>query len=302
MKPIRSEKGTSLIQVLIGVGLVGGLALVLAQMQSQAMKGQNSVRLSSDFNNFTSLVSMVLQNNLVCSSNLNVTNLASLTFNSAPATLSEQTIGINKLTLPNGNVIAQVNSPIGNGLKLTKLELRQFQELTPGAQYIAMVRMEATKNEGTFVGSQQLNRDIPITVAAHVTNGTTVQMDSCGGGQAVAVKTYTATWTPPNPTQTTGQRFTLPCSPGETVLSCTYMPGPVGPTDRTFHSHYFEGPSTNYYAITNLQFRTGAGYVSESGTNLNDRDGCILGVTNYPVHSSTFTHFKVEAKCLKIGI
>ncbi len=176
----RGRSGQSLVQVLIAFGLLGTLSLMFAQLYQNSMLAQNTVRMNSDFNNLGSLISMILQGSVSCSSNVNSTNLASLTFNRNPAMLATQSITVNKLTYPNGDVLAQNGGSAGNGLTISDFRINQFHELVAGTSYLAMVHMEITKSGASSVGSLVLKKDFPIALQTHVVSGTTVQLDACG--------------------------------------------------------------------------------------------------------------------------
>ncbi|MCM2279235.1 MAG: hypothetical protein NDJ89_14255 [Oligoflexia bacterium] len=179
-------EGFSLVQVLIGMGLLGVLGLLFAQITTQSLKGQSAVRGSSELNHLVDQVTLVLQNPTVCSSNLTAANLSSVSFDSSSGALPGQVITINRITLPSGSVIAEPGMKISSGLVLMKLELRGFQELSAGTHYLAMVRLEAKREQNSAIGSPILTRDVPLTLATHIVSGTTAQIDQCGSGGTLA--------------------------------------------------------------------------------------------------------------------
>lgn len=189
--PLCDNTGQSLVGVMVGFGLMGILAVGLAQLNSNSMMSQNTVRMNADFNNLGSLVAMALQNTALCNSNINATNLAQLTFSRAPGLLASQSISVNKLTYPNGDVIVQTGGNAGNQLKVSDLKFNQFHEITAGTSYVAMLHIEVTKTAGSAVGSSVLLKDVPVSFATHTTSGNTVQIDSCGSGAAAPTQHWT---------------------------------------------------------------------------------------------------------------
>lgn len=171
-----NQSGQSLIQVMIGMVLLGVLAMFFAQMNTSAIKGQNSVRLSSDFNHFASLVALALQNQSVCTANLGVSgNFSQVTFN----TTSPQPITINQLTYPTGGgIIVRNGASPSQGLTVSALQIKQFQTLTAGTDYLATLHIEVTKTKGTFSGASIVQEDIPLYLKTTV-SGSTATIIQC---------------------------------------------------------------------------------------------------------------------------
>jgi hypothetical protein len=187
LKIIQNQRGQSLIQLIVAMGLMSAMSLMFAQIQTEAIKGQNSIKLSSDLNSLSTLLTLTLQNSTTCGSNLNTTNLAFLTFDTTVGTLLNQSIDINKLTYANGtSIIESGPSTSIPGVTITKLQLNQFQELTPGTSYNALLHIEATKTSGSYIGSGVYKKDIPLSLQTSYTTSPVVKITGCSGGGAIA--------------------------------------------------------------------------------------------------------------------
>ena len=73
---LRDRRGQSLAQVMIGFGLAGVLALMLAQLNTITMQGQNAVAQNADLSSVATVLTQALQAAAVCDANMASTNLA----------------------------------------------------------------------------------------------------------------------------------------------------------------------------------------------------------------------------------
>ncbi len=176
---LRDRRGQSLAQVMIGFGLAGVLALMLAQLNMITMQGQNAVAQNADLSSVATVLTQALQTAAVCDANMASTNLAQVTFSTASGTLASQNINMNRITVNNGDVLVQAGGRIGKTLTVTALRLEQFKELASGTSYLANIHIEASKQDGNFVGAKVITRDVPIQLRTHITSGVTAQIDGC---------------------------------------------------------------------------------------------------------------------------
>lgn len=86
---------------------------------------------------------------------------------------------MNRITVNNGDVLVQVGGRIGKTLTVTALRLEQFKELASGTSYLANIHIEASKQDGNFLGAKVITRDVPIQLRTHITSGVTAQIDGC---------------------------------------------------------------------------------------------------------------------------
>ena len=168
---MKNNSGMTLIEVMIAGAILSTMGLYVAQVTIQGQKGQNSVRISNDFNSLTGLLQLAMQKTAVCTP-----NFLGKTFNTA--TLPVDTVAVPTLLL-NGQPLITVGLPYSAGLTITKIDLEQFQQVTAGTSYLAMLRVEATKTAGSFLGSPLVTSNTPLALSTlTVLNTATIQ--TCG--------------------------------------------------------------------------------------------------------------------------
>lgn len=218
---LNNRHGMTLVETIVAMGLVGVAALLIAQMAQNASRAQNSIKMDAAFQNAVSIASQILQNHKLCSTNMASANLPVKTLNTSA--LNTQVLNVDKLqsSMPSGPVVLSLNAPVMPGLKLTKMQLRNFQEVNAGVNYWAEVYFEAVKDGGSFLGSKTLSASfmIPVQTTGTVPNLT---VSACG------LKT------PPQPISLVGcynniitNHNTDPC-PGLTVDGFKYKDGGFG--------------------------------------------------------------------------
>jgi len=197
-----NNAGFGLIEVMIAAGILAVIAIGFSQVMVNGLHGQNAVEANSDKSNLSSLIQLVVQNN---GCTVNVAGPPLLPpFNSTPATLSSQTINFNgnAFIYPNGTNVVALGGTWGNGLTITKLQLKLVAEMVAGTSYIANIHVELTKTAGTTLGSNVLSLDVPIALQGHYTPGPpgpNVQVTGCsalGAGLLSCPAGYTLVGTP----------------------------------------------------------------------------------------------------------
>ncbi|OFZ54554.1 MAG: hypothetical protein A2428_17580 [Bdellovibrionales bacterium RIFOXYC1_FULL_54_43] len=186
-----SEEGQSIVQAVIGLGLVSALALMYAQMNTSAMRAQQTFRIVSDFNNFSELITATLAQPFVCKKNvLETGNLSTLTFKANFNSNTDTPISVKKVILPNNAVIAtapegsNLGTPIAPGMTIQKLEIIPYQELAIGKSFIADLRITAKKPTGA-IGSPTISKDIRIILGTNAT-GIHRTITDCGVAAALS--------------------------------------------------------------------------------------------------------------------
>jgi hypothetical protein len=169
----------SLIEVLMGMGLLGLLSLFFAQLNTSAIRDQYRIKHAAELQDFVNTLKLALENPAVCSQNLATPgNFSKLTFD----TQQPLPIEVHQLNLPSsGKILAKKGEPPLPGLKLQTLEFRQFQALTPGSDYLSMLHLELTE-QGTNPGSPSpvvFQTDIPLDLKTQ-SSGTTATIVACG--------------------------------------------------------------------------------------------------------------------------
>lgn len=182
---LRKNRGQSLVQTVVGIGLMAILALAMAEMNRQSMMAQTAIRYMNEMNNVGALISTVLQAPSLCNNNFPV-NLATDQFLASGITATGgPQINLQRILYPDGTVVVAPNQNIAVGLVVSSLKLEITKELEPGTRYMAKIILVASKQEGTAVGSQVSVREIPTVVQTEVVAGSTRQIKGCTAGPLV---------------------------------------------------------------------------------------------------------------------
>lgn len=166
VKNLRNESGFTLVQVLVTIALVGGVALMISNMMLNANRQAKSVESKGDFNSFVNTIQSALNNSDACLAALGGSGTTQLRTDIAPNNPQRITLILGGTTY--GSVAgAGVTTNYGS-LRISKL---QFNDRRAGAapnQWIVPVLLEVDRSQGgvNAVGGSliQHNFELVLTV------------------------------------------------------------------------------------------------------------------------------------------
>lgn len=134
IKKIIDNKGMSLVEILVAIGISGAIAIAIATITNMQIQSKNLIEKELDVNeNFISILNFVRQPNNCAH------NFGSLTLNkSAPNSISD-------LKLPNGKIIAQVGD--NSGVEISGMAIEFTEDLGFGSQFLYNLKITYVINE-----------------------------------------------------------------------------------------------------------------------------------------------------------
>lgn len=176
---LKSKKGSSLIQVTIGLAIAIISGLAISTLIENTLKVQKSIEITDDFTNILSVVKMSLGTEAVC--NLNISNIKNLDRGGAhefnATALSGLKLQVDKIQNTAVNVIITNNQNLpGKHATLVKIYLTNLVEIMPNSQFIGDLQFELDKNNSTQqmqLGVKNIVRKIPINIKT--TNSGSIQ-------------------------------------------------------------------------------------------------------------------------------
>lgn len=165
---LKKESGFSLVEVLIAVGLMGGLALFLMQQQDTSTKMQTKMRFDQDLNTVNNSIQTMLAKRAVCTLTLSGRRVG----DSISVIKSGEDNLLDPLNGPPrehiGREVARVNTVVGQtGLQISSMSLiekRDAAGIVIGDALRVQFRAGRMGSDGRFIpikalGSTNLNKD-----------------------------------------------------------------------------------------------------------------------------------------------
>ena len=172
--------GFSLIEVMIGLVLVGGLSALLGKVIIQSVRGQKGISQKADMLDTTNLIRYILQNSKMCGCNLGTsavipqvpTNTTSVTLNR----ISTFDPNVSGCTLSGASLI-ETDEKTLSGLIITSIKLNDFRQLGVG-EYLAKLEIKGKKAEGSL-GGTEVRDTIPLRILSGAPSGGNVTLSGC---------------------------------------------------------------------------------------------------------------------------
>lgn len=159
LKKIQATAGFTLIEIMVGLGMMGILSIAFMSLMQSAKKGQVGVGNAVDFDTLKSTLQLVVNNTGTCNSSFwNPAGTAVAKFNPASPPSGANALGTIKI----GNtVVAQVGQDLGSGLQISKLAFQAISgpdtaTVPNKTVYTVNLLVEAQRKTGGL-GSQTLS-------------------------------------------------------------------------------------------------------------------------------------------------
>lgn len=178
-----NQNGFSLLEIMIAIGLLGGLSYMLMNIMDQANKGQQGVQIRTDFDNMRNSISIILKNSELCGAGLQNSTNGRPRFNPTSA-LSAATV-LSQIKL-GGSEIAKIGANFTGGYKISKLELKDtgVPPVVNGnnTSYLVQLIVEASKG-----GSTKPLTNVKNPFLFNVTVNPSNQIVNCGGESPISL-------------------------------------------------------------------------------------------------------------------
>jgi len=186
MKLNRDHSGMTLVQAMIGLALLGGLAVAVMNFSGYGLRSLFTADTKLGFETFTSSIQLLIENEIDCGKEL---GSAVITNNGKPASL-----GIGQITdfmVPGvGRVAVGDRGTIVGGYKVKAIELQTLKLLSSsdrGDEVIGIFRVSFDEAGPVLptraLGQPLLMREFYVLATVQPSNG---QVSSCVGGRGMA--------------------------------------------------------------------------------------------------------------------
>lgn len=164
--------------------ILGGLALVFAQLLQSSMQGSRSVQNSVDFSTLKSNITMIVKNPDLCAKAFKVNRTTNMTFLDILVDQSVPELWMGT------QLIAKPGLPLGGGMKIKALTLRQTEATKPigGGKHShpSILKISVEKAAGSM-GGAILNNEGNEFLVDIVTTGVTSAISACNITSALPV-------------------------------------------------------------------------------------------------------------------
>lgn len=166
---MRTEKGFSLIEILVAASLLSVLSLGMFQLVGFTNRQAIRNRQIGDFEDLASMARMVVSNTNLCRCNLTPGGGAARTF---PAPAAGSTVyDLPSLSLYNESCAPAAKLVEPGSASVTELSLRDFVRVDD-SNYVATLRLRARRENGSFA------KDFKVALST-TTSGGTVTLNQC---------------------------------------------------------------------------------------------------------------------------
>jgi prepilin-type N-terminal cleavage/methylation domain-containing protein len=175
--------GFTLVEIMVGMGLLSVLALAMAEMLRNSSQGQNNVKLDMDTLSAAMTAGLVMQDVATCGTNVpaNISGPATFDNTLTPAQLQGVQIPLKKIVNKSGATLYQVGGLIDPTLAIQNIYLTSITIISPTTA-TAQIEIAGLKKGKSFLGSPIVTSlSAPFTLTT-TTLGATSTVVGCGGG------------------------------------------------------------------------------------------------------------------------
>lgn len=171
---MKNQKGFSLVQVLVAVGIASIGMLAMTTMSTNSMKANKSVEVSAQITDLVSLMRIQLGSADVCKLRL-LPYLSSTQITTS--SLATTSLTASRVDSPNGSILFEAGKPVATSPNLTveSITIDKFQDLSPsafpGTAYMAEVTLKINKASGVAIGAQSVVRALPVFFKTTLSGG-----------------------------------------------------------------------------------------------------------------------------------
>lgn len=157
------NRGISLVEVMVAMGLMGGVAVLFTTFMNQSAKGQRGLASAMEFNQLVSDITLVLQKSDTCQTSL------------GGETATAASVRIKNPANPAGPALAEQGKRVSAGSTLSEVLIKDIVSVGGAGERLGTLRLTVSRDMSVNVGVPTMSRELRLRFKVNGAN----QITSC---------------------------------------------------------------------------------------------------------------------------